>query len=71
MSDTVWVAGQVLNFEYEKWEVIGVFSTEQKAIEACVGLNDFIGPLIVDAVAPRDSVDWVGSYYPLLGKTRD
>ena len=67
-GEVVWVAGQVLNFTSGAWEIIGVFNTEQKAIEACVGLNDFVGPLKLNEIAPRQSVDWVGAYYPLMGK---
>jgi len=70
-KETVWIAGTTHNDELSQWEIIGVFSSEQNAVTACMGVTDFVGPLNMNEVAPRESVDWVGAYYPLVGKLSD
>lgn len=62
---TVWVAGQVINDELGQWEIIGVFSDEEKAVSACREPTDFVGPVKLDAIYPRESIDWAGAYYPV------
>lgn len=44
----------------------GAFSTEKKAIEACHGVNCFIGPLNIDEILPESTMDWPGGYYPFV-----
>jgi len=44
-------------------EVVGVFSTEEKAAAACTEWNRFIGPLEMDTAAP--DTEWPGAYYPM------
>jgi len=45
----------------------GIFSNEQKAVEACVALGDYIQPLVVDEIVTREPI-YSGGYYPLEGK---
>ena len=46
-------------------EILGVFSTEQEAIDACQEPTDCIGPLTLGEVQPREMTEWTGAYYPL------
>lgn len=64
MSDEtiVWVVGTY--DEGEDWSIAGIFSTEEKAIDACEDGSYFIGPCVIDG-GPDDSTDWDGVYYPL------
>lgn len=61
---TIWVAGRQLEVE-GTWEVVGVFTTEDKACDACYDEDCFVGPLVLDKVAPRLVQHWPGAYYPL------
>lgn len=48
------------------WELIGVFSSEEQARDACIDGNDGYGALELDAVAPRETSEaWpYGFHYP-------
>ena len=63
----VWVCGKVTgdaNQPLCPWELVGVFSTEDKARSACRVREHFIGPIEMDLSAPECSVRWPESYYP-------
>jgi len=45
------------------WDCVGVFDTEEKAVEACIKDNHFVGPLILNE-AINDHLPWEGCYYP-------
>lgn len=50
------------------WELVGVFSTEARAVAACFAEECWVaGPLPLDEPAPRESVPIPGFYYPRLG----
>lgn len=64
---TVWVVGKyVTSFKAGiVWDVIAVCSTEEIALSAAEGHEDyFIGPLFMDNPLPDQREDWVGAYYP-------
>ena len=73
----VWVAMQVNNYifdplepgedplEIPSWELIGVFTTEEKAVAACKEPTDCVAPIHLDAVAARETTVMQGAYYPL------
>jgi len=46
------------------WDLIGVCSTEDLAVQACGDDNYFIGPMELNEILPKESVPWPGSYYP-------
>lgn len=58
MDGTVWLAGR----RVDNWEINGVFSTKEKAVNACTAYCDFIMPLKLDEVAPEETtiieVEW-------------
>lgn len=68
----VWVAGRVVHqtmvegIVHSFWELIGVFSSEDKAVAACSDEKDFVGPINLDEASKRDDYSWPGCYYPLL-----
>jgi len=61
----VWLVGVHKEQLKHKWEIAGVFSTEQKAVDVCKTRYFFIMPIIIDKVAPEESVVLEGSYYPI------
>lgn len=46
-------------------DIVGLFSTEEKAIAACKDVNYLIGPLVQDVEIVDEVDNWLGSYYPL------
>jgi len=62
----MWLTGKN-NGEYDGgicWELIGVFSTEEKAVAACLNEYYFVGPVELDEVLPDETVEWPRCYYP-------
>lgn len=47
------------------WALVGVFSTKQRAVDACATLNDFIAPVELDAVAPTEHVPFPSVEFPI------
>jgi len=62
MSDEVWV---VTRPKSASWDLMGVFSTEQKAVAACTSEIDFIWPMKIDEKAPEETVVHERGYRPL------
>lgn len=62
----LWIVGQVVKNSRIDWEFAGIFSTKEKAIEACLDLTYFIGPCVLDQKIPEESVEWPNCYYPHL-----
>jgi hypothetical protein len=63
-SEQVWICHKHLlagQFEFQ-----GVFSTEEKAISACIDYNYGIGPANLDEQLPDETTKWEGFYYPNL-----
>ncbi len=71
-GDTVYLVYQDLGegTGEDRWELQGVFTTESKAIDACVEENYGYGPMVLDVLLPKEKIEWEGYRYPLLeGKT--
>lgn len=47
------------------WEMVGVFTSEEKAVAACTKKSHFVAPLEMNAIAPDETVEWPDCYYPL------
>ena len=62
----LYIVGEVQEDNYLIWEFCGVFSTEEKAIAACVNDCQFIGLAILDEDYSEESGPWPEAYYPLL-----
>jgi len=66
---TFWICGKYLgNAEkHATWMFEGIFDSEQKAIDACIEENHFIGSAILnESHANKEDMVWPGCYYPLL-----
>ena len=46
-----------------KWELCGVYSTQEKAVAACKDYRYFVGPLPLDFDAERPE-PWPGVFFP-------
>lgn len=61
----VWIVTQYR--EGDHYEILGVFSSEEKAKAACIEWEDGYGALDLDAIGPRERSEvWpYGFHYPL------
>lgn len=59
---TLYVVGKWLG--PESWELQGVFTTEQQAVECAIQNDYFVGPVEADTLLPDASTEWPGCYYP-------
>lgn len=66
----MWLTGNWREGEDGPWDVLGIFSTEKRAINACTKDTHFIGPLPLNKRLPDLTVTWPGCYYPKKGKGR-
>ncbi len=65
----LWLVGQHKPDVWCKWEWVGVFDSEEKAVSACRNGNYFLSPLTLNEVAPDASVPAPdGSYFPRVGE---
>jgi len=64
----LWVVGQYRGHieDAVAWDFQGLFSSKEKAIEACVGDHYFCGPVVLDRKLPAKVLVWEGAYYPRL-----
>lgn len=69
MNEQVWICGKTLDATAYGWELMGVFTSEEKAVAACTELWHFVGPATLDVRLPDESVAWAGCYYPLAKET--
>ena len=66
----VWVTGHnIMEFsqygtDYIAWDILGVFTSNEKAVAACHDENCFVGPLNLDEPLPPEIGEWPGCYYP-------
>ncbi len=60
----LWVVGKAINIKNCKWEFQGVFSSEQRAIDACITDRYFVGPAVLDEALPDKRIEWPNAYYP-------
>ncbi len=70
---TCWIVGQTLGGGAGDcgvaWLFQGVFSSEERAVAACVRPHYFVGPATIDEVLPEAVTEWPGHYYPWEGRT--
>ena len=65
---TVWSCGRNFDpYEEGKWELMGVFSSEARAILAAKRNTDWIAPIELNKLQ-RDERFVLPSYFPLIGK---
>lgn len=65
MRMIVWVVGEARYIGSQEWEMIGVFSTQEKANKACILPRYFVGPAEMDKAFPGETVPWPGAYFPI------
>lgn len=62
---TVWIFGRNTEpYERLKWEFMGAFSSEQKAIDATKHENDWIAPTKLDEKWTDELIVFPDSYFP-------
>lgn len=62
----MYLVGRIFPLENERqWEVLGIYTTEDKAISSCSMKDDFITALEVDIIPIQKTKPFNG-YYPLF-----
>lgn len=59
----VWLA-----MRYKPMEILGIYTSEAKAVDACTRNVDMVGPVELDAVAVDEPIEWTRAYYPIAQK---
>lgn len=59
----LYVVGRSVSEDGLQWELMGIFSTEQLAVESC-GPTDWVGPICLDTRLPDETKSWPGAYFP-------
>lgn len=58
---TVWMTAR----EYtDGFDVIGIFSSIEDAVNAATEYDDYVGPIMLDFCYPDPSCEWDGLFYP-------
>ena len=61
-GNKVWIVQKWI--KDSEFEFCGVFTSEQKAVDACYDKHCCVCPAILDKEAPRNRTFWLGLYYP-------
>ena len=62
----LWVAGRRGALPQQEWEVLGVYSTKEKATARClIADRDWVGPINLDEDTPEATIPWPDGQYPL------
>jgi len=48
-----------------EYDIMGIFTTKDKALLACKDYTYFVGPLRLDEEYPEERCDWEGVFYPI------
>jgi hypothetical protein len=63
--DTLWLVGQAFtDYHPQAWEFVGVFSTKEKAIEACESERYFYAPVEIDKGRPDEMAPLLNCFFP-------
>ena len=60
-----WIAAQAKSDGGKIWELLGVYDSEKKAVQACTEWWDCVAPVELNKTFPHESIVWKGLYYPL------
>lgn len=63
---TLWVVSKMHTYRTPDWTFQGVYDSEEKAIQACLTEDYFIGPVGLNEPIPHERMAWPGAYFPLL-----
>lgn len=64
-SDKLWICGEHQTGDGgDDWVMVGVYSTEGRAVMECEDESYFVAPIMLDCT-PDDSDEWPGYYRPL------
>jgi hypothetical protein len=61
----LWLAGR--SADDEEWEVLGIYTTEERAVARCVRGCDFVWPTEADVDFPEETEEMPEAYFPLGG----
>lgn len=61
--ETVWICGRWAG-KTKRWLLLGAFTSEQQAVDACLDGSTFVGPIALDVRLSDEPQEWPGAYYP-------
>lgn len=62
---TLFLVGRVNKLKKHRWEVMGLFHTEDEAISHCTSWYDFYGPITLNLPMKSTPGMWPGCRYPV------
>jgi hypothetical protein len=63
--EKLWLVGQAYtDYHPQAWELVGVFSTKEKAVAACKGRRYFVVPIELDFAASDETTPWPNCFFP-------
>ena len=65
----VYIVGEVDEVNLKAWDVVGVFTSEARAVEACSSEHHFVGPMRLNVIWSEPACEWAGLWYPLREDT--
>lgn len=65
---TVWLVGRYQRDGLSPFDVLGCYSTLERAVARCTDRRDFVGPLPLDLPMPDDVESWPGAFYPVRNR---
>jgi hypothetical protein len=69
MEDTkelLWIVGRLHSGDEGSWEVLGIYSSREKAIARCRTAFDFIATVVLDSDAPEERVAFPHYEFPIV-----
>ena len=61
----MWVVGKIpYRRSGEEWEFIGVYDSEEKAVEACLTYEYFAAPVRINPPQREGGINWDSCQYP-------
>ena len=64
MIISVWITGQVIDQENDKWLFGGVYSTKERAIENCFNDDWFVAEVQIDEASVIERTQYEKAWYP-------
>lgn len=61
----LWLVGYWPEEQLEPlWEVVGIYDSEEKALENCLNWQYFLAPIKLNYTVPKEVVEWPGLRFP-------
>lgn len=62
----LYIVGKIDKEDKKRWELQGIFDSEDMAVEECKDEFYFVGPVKLNKKYPESPIEWTGLYYPIV-----